>query len=154
YHGHGADVGFDTEFFPASDEAALRAEAKNAVMAWGYAQADAIVAPTAFQASLLPPVFRPIVRVIHEGVDVDAITPGPAKPFALPDGRVIRPGTPVVSYVNNHMEPLRGLHIFARALPWLMTKVPDVQVLMFGRDAERPYGGQSGDGRTWREVAF
>ena len=154
YHGQGLDVGFDPEFFPPTEDGALRAEAKNAVMSMAYAQADAIVAPTEFQAATLPAVFRRLVRVIHEGVDVEAIRPGPAEPFALPDGRVIPPGTPVVTYANNHMEPLRGLHIFARALPRLMAEVPDVQVLMFGQDSARPYGGQPPDGRTWRETVF
>jgi glycosyltransferase involved in cell wall biosynthesis len=154
YHGHGLDVGFDTEFFDHTDEAALKAEAKNAVMCMAYAQADAIVAPTEFQASTLPPVFRALTRVIHEGVDTDAIRPGPAEPFPLPDGRVIAPGTPVVTYANNHMEPLRGLHIFARALPRLMAEVPEARVLMFGQDSAKPYGGQTVDGRSWRETVF
>jgi glycosyltransferase involved in cell wall biosynthesis len=154
YRGRGLDVGFDTEFAEADEEAVLKAEAKNAVMSMAYAQANAIVAPTRFQASVLPAVFQAITRVIHEGVDTDAITPGPAEPFPLPDGRVIAPGTPVITYANNHMEPLRGLNTFARALPRVMAAVPDAQVLMFGQDSVRPYGGQREDGRTWREVAF
>jgi hypothetical protein len=92
YHGRGYDVGFDTEFFPHDQDAALRVEAKNAVMAMGYAGADAIVAPTEFQAGTLPPAFRARTRVIHEGIDVDAVRPGPPEPFALDDGRVIAPG--------------------------------------------------------------
>jgi glycosyltransferase involved in cell wall biosynthesis len=154
YHGEGMDTGFDPEFGPPSEDAALKAEAKNPVMTWAYAQADVIVAPTRFQASTLPAVFQPLIRVIHEGVDTDAIRPGPAAPFTLPDGRVIAPGTPVITYVNNHMEPLRGLHIFARALPRMMAEVPDAQVLMFGQDGVRPYGGSPADGRTWRETIF
>ncbi len=154
YHGRGQDVGFDTEFFPVVEESVLRAEAKNAVMAMCYAQASAIVTPTAFQASTLPKVFQPLIRVIHEGVDVDAIRPGPPAPFTLPDGRTIQPGTPVITYVNNHMEPIRGLHIFARALPRLLKEVPEAQVLMFGQDSPRPYGGQAPEGRTWRETIF
>jgi glycosyltransferase involved in cell wall biosynthesis len=154
YHGRGQDVGFDEEFYAPTEDAVLRAEAKNAVMTQAYAQADVIVAPTEFQASTLPPVFRPLIRVIHEGVDVEAIRPGQPAPFTLPDGRVIAPGAPVITYANNHMEPMRGLHIFARALPRLMAEVPDAQVLMFGQDSPRPYGGQRDDGRTWREALF
>ena len=56
----------------------------------------------------------------------------------------------MITYVNNHMEPLRGLHIFARALPRLMAEVPEAQVLMFGQDNPRPYGGQTADGRKGR----
>lgn len=154
YRGRGLDIDFDNEFFETTDEAILRGKAKNAVMALALTDADVIVAPTAFQASLLPPVFRPRVRVIHEGVDVGAIQPGPAEPFALPDGRVIAPGAPVITYVNNHMEPMRGLHIFARALPRLMAEVPDAQVLLFGQESPRPYGGQPPEGKTWRQVVF
>ncbi len=154
YRGRGLDVGFDTEYPPPDEETVIRAEAKNAVMAMAYAQADAIVAPTQFQASVLPPVFQAITRVIHEGVDTDVIAPGPAEPFPLPDGRVIAPGTPVITYANNHMEPLRGINTFARALPRLMAAVPEAQVLMFGQDSTRAYGGERDDGRTWREAAF
>jgi glycosyltransferase involved in cell wall biosynthesis len=154
YRGRGLDIGFDPEFFKPSEQSVLLGKAKNAVMTMAYAEADVIVAPTEFQASILPSVFRPRVRIIHEGVDVDAIRPGPAEPFALDEGRAIAPGTPVITYANNHMEPMRGLHIFARALPRLMSEVPDAQVLVFGWENPRPYGGQPPEGRTWREVFF
>jgi glycosyltransferase involved in cell wall biosynthesis len=154
YRAHGFDVNFDPEFENDNEEERLRVHAKNAVMALSLTTADAIVAPTEFQASALPALFRPLVRVIHEGIDVDAIQPGPAAPFELPDGRVIQPGTPVITYANNHMEPMRGLHIFARALPRLLAEVPDAQVLMFGSDNARPYGGSPPDGGTWRDLVF
>ncbi|WP_293677099.1 glycosyltransferase [uncultured Phenylobacterium sp.] len=154
YHGRGYDVDFDVEFLPFDEVAALRVEAKNAVMALAYAQADAIVAPTEFQAAALPVAFRERARVIHEGVDVEAIRPGPARPFVLDDGRVIAPGTPVVTYVNNHMEPLRGLHIVARALPRLLAEVPEAQVLLIGKQTGQAYGGNAPGGGTWQETCF
>ncbi|HZZ31372.1 MAG TPA: glycosyltransferase [Phenylobacterium sp.] len=153
YKAHGLDVDFDPEF-PTTEAAQLTAHAKNAVMALSLTGAEVIVAPTEFQASALPAVFKPLVRVIHEGVDVEAIRPGPAAPFALPDGRVIAPGTPVITYANNYMEPMRGLHIFARALPRLMNQVPDAQVLIFGKEGARPYGGSAPGGGTWQEQIF
>lgn len=154
YRGRGLDVGFDTEFFPFEQESVFKAEAKNAVMALAYAEADAIVSPTEFQAAALPRIFRELTRVIHEGVDVEAIRPGPPEPFALDDGRVIAPGTPVITHVNNNMEPLRGLHILARALPRLLREVPDAQVLIVGDTDKRAYGGSAPEGRTWRDVCF
>ena len=154
YRAHGLDVDFDTEFHTATEETLLTAHAKSAVMALSLTGATAIVSPTAFQASALPSVFQPLVRIIHEGVDVEAIRPGPPEPFALPDGRVIRPGTPVITYANNHMEPMRGLHTFARALPRLMDQVPEAQVLVFGADSTHPYGGTPESGGTWRELIF
>lgn len=154
YRGRGLDMDFDAEFSPVTEEEVMRGKAKNAVMALAYTDADVIVSPTEFQASTLPSVFRPRVRVIHEGVDVDAIRPGPAEPFALPDGRMIAPGAPVITHVNNHMEPLRGLHILARALPRLLAEVPEAQVLVIGREESRAYGGEAPGGKTWRQVCF
>ena len=154
YHGRGFDIGFDPEFGETTEEDVLRGEAKNAVAALAFAGAHAIVAPTEFQASAFPEAFRSRMRVIHEGVDVDAIRPEPAEPFALADGRIIVPGTPVITHVNNRMDALRGLHIFARALPRLMAEVPDAQVLVIGDDSTKPYGGPAPGGRSWREVAF
>ncbi|MBL8554590.1 MAG: glycosyltransferase [Phenylobacterium sp.] len=154
YHARGYDVAFDTEFFPAEEEQVFRVHAKNPVMALAYATADAIVAPTEFQASALPPVFRERTRVIHEGVDVGAIRPAPPQPFVLDDGRVIAPGTPVITHVNNNMEPLRGLHILARALPRLLAEVPDAQVIVIGDPSRRAYGGTAPDGKTWAEAIF
>jgi glycosyltransferase involved in cell wall biosynthesis len=154
YHGRGSDIDFDNEFLPTTEDAVLKGKAKNAVMTLALTDADVIVTPTEFQAGTLPSIFRSRIRVIHEGVDVDLIRPGPAEPFLLLGGGAIEPGTPVITHINNHLEPVRGLHVFARALPALMAEVPDAQVLVIGDDAGRPYGGAAPDGRSWREVCF
>jgi glycosyltransferase involved in cell wall biosynthesis len=154
YHGAGSDIDFDPEFWNGDEEALIRGRAKNAVMAMALADGDAIVAPTEFQASRLPTVFRERARVIHEGIDVDAIRPAPAEPFALDDGRIIQPGTPVITHINNQMEPMRGLHVFARALPRLLAEVPNAQVLVIGEAKTRGYGAEAPDGKTWKQAIF
>jgi glycosyltransferase involved in cell wall biosynthesis len=154
YHGRNSDIDFDPEFRPHDEEALIRGKAKNAVMAMALADAEAIVAPTRFQASRLPPVFHPRVRIIHEGVDVDAIRPGPPEPFVLDDGRVIAPGVPVITHVNRHLEPMRGLHVFARALPRLLAEAPEAQVLILGEETKSGYGGAAPGGRSWKEAIF
>jgi len=154
YHGRGADIGFDLEFKAPDEEAILLGKAKNAVLALSYTDADAIVCPTQFQASLLPADFQPKVRVFHEGVDVEAIRPGPPEPFPLPDGRTIAPGAPVITHINNNLEPLRGLHIFLRALPHVLREVPDAQVLIIGEEGPRPYGGQPPEGGGWKAACL
>jgi len=151
YYRTDLDVGFDPEFPPPDELAFLRLKAKNLTMNLAMSEADAIVCPTEFQASTLPAIFQPKTRVIHEGVDVAAIKPGPAEPFALDDGGVIAPGTPVITHVNRNLEALRGLHIFARALPRVLAEVPDAQVLVIGRDVQKGYAGSPPDGLTWRE---
>jgi len=154
YHGRGSDIDFDPEFWTGDEEALVRGLAKNATMAMALADGDAIVAPTEFQASRLPPAFRGRTRVIHEGVDVEAIRPGPPQPFALPDGRVLTPGTPVITHINNQMEPMRGLHVFARALPRLLAEIPDAQVLVIGEAKTRGYGAEAPGGGTWKDAVF
>ena len=154
YHAQGYDVGFDLEFFQPDAESAFRIKAKNAMMALTYSDVDAIVAPTRFQAQSLPKAFRDQAIVIHEGVDVARIRPAAAQSFTLDDGRVIAPGTPLITHVNNAMEPLRGLHILARALPRLLSDVPDAQVMIIGDPNRRAYGGNAPEGQTWRDVCF
>lgn len=155
YHATGSEVDFDPEFAGSGDAGdRAKVKAKNAVMSLALAEADVIVAPTRFQADLLPAAFRERTRVLHEGIDVEAITPGPAEPFTLPDGRIIPPETPVITHVNRQLEPLRGMHIVARALPRLLAEVPDAQVLIFGEASKRAYGGSAPDERTWVDVSL
>jgi glycosyltransferase involved in cell wall biosynthesis len=154
YRGRDSDIDFDNEFIPTTEDSRLGGKAKNAVMSLALTDADVIVAPTPFQASCLPEVFRRNVRIIHEGVDTDAIRPGPAEPFALDDGRLIWPGTPVITHVNNKLEPLRGLHIFLRALPRLLEAVPEAQVLIIGEAQKNGYGGNAPDDLTWKDVCL
>ena len=151
YHPHGADVGFDPEFSPKPSLAeSLRIASKNATMALAYAQARAVVAPTPFQASVLPPGIRPITHIIHEGVDTDAIGPDLQTRLPLPGGRVLDRSTPVVTFINRKFEPLRGFHIFMRALPRLLQEAPEVQVVLIGSDG-KGYGGDA-PGEGWRQT--
>ncbi|MGA0604361.1 glycosyltransferase [Phenylobacterium sp. VNQ135] len=154
YHGRGFDVGFDPEFGQPDDKDVQRVNAKGLSMAYAYAHADAIVTPTPFQASSLPRAFRDRALVLHEGVDVAAIRPAPPEPFDLPDGRVLQPGTPVITHVNRSLEPARGIHTFARALPRLMAEVPDAHVLVIGQEKTKGYGAEAPDGGSWKAWAF
>jgi len=154
YAGHGLDIGFDLEFGAPTEAMVLAGTTKNAMMALALTQADAIVTPTPFQASTLPPIFRNAARIIHEGVDIAGIEPGPAEPFEIEGGPNIAPGAPVITHVNRHVEPARGLHILLRALPRLQAKVPDAQTIIIGDPAGRAYAGQAPDGRTWKDVVL
>lgn len=151
YRSEGGDVGFDPEFGELSMEERFRIHAKNATMAMAYADATRIVCPTPFQASVLPPAFQPKISVIHEGVDTNSIGPRPNASFTLADGRVLDRSTPVITFINRRFEPLRGYHVFMRALPRLMAEVPDAQVLLIGHEGGRGYGQEAPKGQTWRD---
>ena len=108
------------------------------------------MAPTAFQASQFPPVFQPSIRIIHEGVDTVRIKPRPDAKLKFKDRPTLDRSTPVITFINRNFEPLRGVHVFMRALPALLDAVPQAQVLMIGADGPRGYGGEVGGGVTWR----
>lgn len=144
------DVGFDAEFGPAT--APMELHAKNIGLALALSEADAIVAPTPFQASRLPGVFRQRTEILHEGVDLERIRKNPAARFATTSGKVLDGSRPVITFVSRKLEPLRGYHIFMRALPRLLEQVPHAEVLIIGEAARAGYGSAAPGGRTWAEL--
>lgn len=149
YRSRGADVGFDPEFGEPDAEMRERVHAKNATGALAYLEADRIVSPTAFQAGCLPAALRDRVRVIHDGIDTDAIRPGPPVPITLADGSVLDGSVPTVTFVNRRFEPMRGFHTFMRALPLLLERVPTARAVLIGRDEAGGYGAAAGPDTTW-----
>lgn len=154
YRSKGGDVGFDPEFSPARDKDPHELYAKNAGMAMAFAEADAIVSPTPFQASLLPEVFRERTHIIHEGVDTAVVKRHPSAKLTMGNGKVIDGSRPLVTLINRRFEPLRGFHIFMRALPRLMAAVPDADVVVIGADEDGGYGKPAGKGATWGQRLF
>lgn len=152
YQAQGTDIDFDHEFEPPDFERGFTGYAKNATLAMTYADADAIVCPTQFQANTLPAVFHPKIRIIHEGVNVDAAHPDPDVKFELADGRVLDRSTPVFTHINRHLEPLRGLHPFMRALPDALAEAPDAHAVIIGNESASGYGARPPKGKTWKQV--
>lgn len=150
YLSRGADLNFDPEFETESLARNIRAHAKNASQVLSHAYADLIVCPTAFQAASFPKSLRPIVRIVHEGVDMSRAEFRPGATFNLPTGRTLTNATPVVTFVNRTLEPLRGFHIFMRALPAFLNACPDAEVIVVGGAALRGYGQSSPNGQDWR----
>ncbi len=154
YRSQGGDVGFDPEFSPGRESNAHELYAKNAGMAVALAEADAIVAPTIFQASLLPAAFRARTQVIHEGVDTAVVKPHPSPKLTMGQGKVIDGSRPLITFINRRFEPLRGFHIFMRALPRVMAAVPDADVIVIGVDEAGGYGRPADKGTTWGQQLF
>lgn len=151
YRSHGSDLNFDPEFEAGREDLArnIRSHAKNASQVLAYAYADRIVCPTRFQAGSFPPALQPIIRVVHEGVDISHATRRLGARFRLPSGRTLDNTTPVITFVNRTMEPLRGFHIFMRALPAVLDACPDAEALLIGGSGLSGYGGASPNGKDW-----
>jgi glycosyltransferase involved in cell wall biosynthesis len=150
YHGVGSDIDFDTEFDPPDFDRSFTGYSKNATLAMAYCEAETIVCPTRYQASTLPEALQPRIKLIHEGVDTQRASPDPSATLTLPDGRVLDNSVPVFTHVNRHLEPLRGLHAFLRALPRALGELPEAQAIIIGNESASGYGGKAPDGRTWK----
>ena len=151
YRGVNADVGFDREFAPYGFDQVLIAQGRAAHLGQALVHADAGLAPTRWQASTYPASLRPMVRVIHDGVDTSVMTPNPDASVTLPDGRVLHAGDEVLTFVNRNLEPYRGYHIFMRALPAILAARPEAQVLIVGGD-EVSYGAPPNGAKGWKDL--
>ena len=151
YKGRGADVGFDPEFSKPSFDQVMIAQGRACHLGQALLHADAGLSPTEWQASTYPPVLRRMIDVIHDGVNTDVMRPSPEARYTLPNGRVIKPGDEVLTFVNRNLEPYRGYHIFMRALPEVLAARPDAQVVLVGGD-EVSYGSAPKDKKGWKDT--
>ena len=149
----GGDLGFDPEFGEPTFADRARARLINLGLAQPYLEADVIVCPTPWQASLFPADLQPKIRIIHEGIGTHEITPDPAASFILPDGRALGRATPLITYVSRKLEPLRGYHIFMRALPQVLAALPTAEVLIVGAEGQS-YTRQAAPPDGWRARYF
>jgi len=151
YTTQGGDVGFDPPGSAIEIDDACRVRALNAnhllclqVSDWGHTA-------TEWQASRFPDWARQRLSVVHEGVDTRVLRRSRAPTYLLPDGRTLRPGSEVVTFIGRGLEPYRGFPTFMRALPEILARRPAAQIVLVGGD-DPHYGSKPPDGRTWRQV--
>lgn len=149
YQTEGADVGFDPEINPASDEVRVSTIARSAHLVQSLVMADAGLTPTRYQYDSFPPELQTKLTVIHDGIDTDKVAPDPAARFTLDDGRTLSAQDEVLSYVSRSLEPYRGFHVFMRALPDVMAARPQAQVVIVGAEGVS-YGAPPRHGGSWK----
>lgn len=139
-----------------------------------WVEADLLYAPTRFQRDMFPPLLRGNIRVMHEGIDCALFAPGasgaagaiilPPTPNAprpghalLPDEvprrtrpLTLPPSTPLITFITRTLEPCRGWHVFARALPALQKRHPEAHCVIVGR-THGGYGPPPPGGGNWRD---
>ena len=147
YATQGQDVNFDKEFGKTKLNEDMRILLKNANSLFALETMDWGVSPTAWQRDTNPAVYRDKISVIHDGIDTDRLKPDPNAQFAVPDGPVLSAGDEVVTFVNRNLEPLRGFHVFMRALPAVLDARPAARVVIVGAEG-KGYGGGAGG---WKE---
>jgi glycosyltransferase involved in cell wall biosynthesis len=152
YNAQGSDVGFDPEFPDGGIRTSLRVRTKNAAMLTSLAACDLGLSPTEWQKRQHPQLFWDRIKVVHDGVDTVAASPKPNARFTVPNTNlVLRPRDEVITFVNRQLEPYRGYHIFMRALPEILRRRPNAQVLIVGGDGVS-YGRRAPDGQSWKQI--
>lgn len=111
--------------------------------------AEAIVVPTRFQASQLPALLRPLVKVQHDGVDETQFCPADdhSERFSLPN---LPADAPLVTYATRGMEPMRGFPQFMQAWAQLQHKWPDAHCVIAGTERVC-YGAQLPEGDSFKK---
>ncbi|MBO9472862.1 glycosyltransferase family 4 protein [Shimia sp. R10_1] len=146
------DTDFDPEFPKANMETdSIRLRLKNLNNMMHRQAVDLCISPTRYQASTFPPEYQDIISVIHDGIDTDVVRPNPEAQLSLPDGSVLTCEDEVITFVNRNLEPYRGYHVFMRALPELLKRRPNAQVLIVGGDSVS-YGSAAPKGQTWKQI--
>jgi glycosyltransferase involved in cell wall biosynthesis len=148
YAASGADVGFDPEF-PVNPELKFQLRSRNQMILSCLESTDYGLSPTAWQHSRIPAIFRPKVKVIHDGVDTDALVPADRPSVTLADGLTFDGSVPLVTYVARNLEPYRGFHVFMRSLNRILEKNPTAHVVLVGGDGVS-YGARLPEGETWK----
>lgn len=151
YHAHDIDIGFDPEF-PVTDATdPCRIYIKNINNVIHLEMADAGIAPTYWQASTYPELFRQKIAVIHEGIDTDILIPNPEVSLTLNNTIKVTKADEVITFVNRNLEPYRGYHVFIRSLPKLLQQRPNARVLIVGGDSVS-YGKPPEGNKCWRDI--
>lgn len=138
YHARGVDADFDPEFDSLFNEPA-RLRTRNGINLLAFQGADWGHSATEWQRSLYPAEMQARISVLHEGVDTELVRPSATASVRLPNGRVLTRRDEVVTYVARNLEPYRGFHVFMRALPQLLRRRRQAQVVILG-DVGVSYG--------------
>jgi glycosyltransferase involved in cell wall biosynthesis len=124
---------------------------KNASSLLALSECDSGVAPTSWQRSTFPELLQQKIIVQHEGVDVDVARPSPDAGFRLRSGRLLRSTDEVVTFAARNLEPVRGYHIFMRALPKIMAERPGAEIIIVGGHGTS-YGARPKHGESWKSI--
>jgi glycosyltransferase involved in cell wall biosynthesis len=151
YRSQGLDVNFDPEFGTLSLDASVGLQLKNAATLLSLVESDNGIAPTLWQKSIYPAELQDKISVLHDGIDTETVRPDAGASLKLPNGQRLTRSSEVVTFVARNLEPLRGYHIFMRALPEILRKRPDAQIVVIGDD-KVSYGAAPPPGRSWKQI--
>lgn len=150
FNREGQDLAFDPEF-QAEPIDTYRVRTDNMTQLASLVDADAGISPTVWQRSRYPEVLGRHITVIHDGIDLETIKPSPSVQVPLPGGGLLDRSAPIITYASRNLEPYRGFHVFMRALPEMLKRLPDAHVVIVGGD-EVSYSRKLPEGMTYRRM--
>ena len=155
YNAEGQEVDFDPEFPLMSPEDKMRLRLKNIPFLQALNDADLAITPTQWQKSRYPLWAQDKIQVVHDGLDINRITLGVPKAIHLPEKKItLKYGDPIVTFATRYLEPVRGFHTFMRALPQILRRRPDAQIIILGQDPGEKgggYGSKNPLGKSWHQ---
>lgn len=135
YSPEGQDFDFDPEFKIDSFELIERLRLKNTVNLHALEIADKGYSPTEWQKNTHPQWSRKKIRVIHEGIDTEFFKPDKDQFIEVKNkGVKLTRDNEIITFAARYLEPVRGFHIFMRALPELLKERPNAHVLIMGHE--------------------
>lgn len=149
YGAEGRDLGFDPEFPTPGLDGHIGLQLKNATTLLALNDSDIGVSPTNWQHSTFPAQYQTKIEIAHEGIDTELVRPNPRARLILPNGQELSRADEVITFVARNLEPLRGYHIFMRALPAILARRPKAQVVIIGGEG-LSYGLAPPPGTTWK----
>ncbi|WP_331376965.1 glycosyltransferase family 4 protein [Sinorhizobium chiapasense] len=152
YRAEGADVGFAPDNEPDS-ETRKRLRLRNIAQLLSLEAIEGGISPTNWQRSLYPPDAQQRITVCHEGIDTRRFRPDPAASLRLPDGRVLKAGDPVITFVARDLEPYRGFPQALEAAATVVRRHPDALFVFVGGDGVS-YGAPPPGGGSWKDHLF
>ena len=148
YRASGSDVGFDPEIkIELNDYCHIRTKNTNNLLS--LESCDAGVSPTRWQRKQFPKEYLYKISLIHDGIDTEIAVPDKNAVLQLPNGKVLKKGDEVVTYVARNLEPYRGFPIFMRAIPEICRMRPNAQIVIVGGDGVS-YGRKLPKNETYR----
>lgn len=148
----GLDVGFDPEFDRLGLPLAMRVRARRGPQLLALDSATALVSPTRWQASTYPDYLRARIEIVHDGIDTRALVPGTDAKVRLPGvEHELTTDAEILTFSVRNLEPLRGSHVFMRALPTILRRRPAARAVIVGGDGAG-YGVEPPAGKSWRQL--
>lgn len=123
---------------------------------------DIGVVPTHWQRQQFPAVFQNKLEVIFDGIDQSFFQPDPGidqrvvmlEGEELSEPLELAPGLPVLTYATRGMEPLRGFPEFLRAAASALGAIPELQVVVAGRDRRAYSYDAPGHDGSWKATVL